>query len=182
MNNDLISIIIPIYNIMDCLEKCVDSCINQTYQNIEIIMVDDGSSDGTSELCDKLKEKDERIRVFHKENGGSSSARNLGIEEAKGEYLGFVDSDDFISSNMYEDLMNAILEYKVPIAQVSRDEIDASGNKLPDVCIPPEKAFSVSGNTDAAPVPTGSCPPKWRCLPCVFRTRRSVPGAAGASG
>lgn len=137
----LISIIIPIYNIMDCLEKCVDSCINQTYQNIEIIMVDDGSSDGTSELCDKLKEKDERIRVFHKENGGSSSARNLGIEEACGEYLGFVDSDDFISPTMYEELINAIFKYDVPIAQVSRDEIDDKGNKLPDVCTPPEKAF-----------------------------------------
>lgn len=140
-NQPLISIIIPIYNIMDCLEKCVDSCINQTYKNIEILMVDDGSTDGTAELCDKLKEKDSRIRVFHKENGGSSSARNLGIEEARGEYLGFVDSDDFISPTMYEDLMNAILEYKVPIAQISRDEIDDKGNKLPDVCTPPEKAF-----------------------------------------
>ena len=137
----LISIIIPIYNIMDCLEKCVDSCLNQTYQNIEILMVDDGSTDGTSKLCDKIGKKDPRIRVFHKENGGSSSARNLGIENAKGEYLGFVDSDDFISSTMYEDLMNAILEHNVPIAQVSRDEIDDKGNKLPDVCIPPEKDF-----------------------------------------
>ena len=142
MNNQpLISIIIPIYNIMDCLEKCVDSCINQTYKNIEILMVDDGSTDGTGALCDKLKEKDARIRVFHKENGGSSSARNLGIENANGEYLGFVDSDDFISPTMYEDLMNAVLEHGVPIAQVSRDEIDDKGNKLLDVCIPPEKAF-----------------------------------------
>ena len=137
----LISIIIPIYNIMDCLEKCVDSCLNQTYQNIEILMVDDGSTDGTSELCDKIAKKDSRIRVFHKENGGSSSARNLGIENAKGDYLGFVDSDDFISPTMYEDLINAILEHNVPIAQVSRDEIDDKGNKLPDVCAPPEKAF-----------------------------------------
>ena len=137
----LISIIIPIYNIMDCLEKCVDSCINQTYRNIEIIMVDDGSTDGTGELCDKLKEKDSRIRVFHKENGGSSSARNLGIEQAKGDYLGFVDSDDFISATMYEHLMTAIQEYDVSIAQVSRDEIDDRGNKLPDVCTPPKKAF-----------------------------------------
>ena len=126
---------------MDCLEKCVDSCINQTYKNIEILMVDDGSTDGTAELCNRLKEKDERIRVFHKENGGSSSARNLGIEQARGEYLGFVDSDDFISPTMYEDLMKAIQEYKVPIAQASRDEIDDKGNKLPDVCTPPEKAF-----------------------------------------
>ena len=142
----LISIIIPIYNIMDCLERCVDSCLRQTYQNIEILMIDDGSTDGTGELCDKIKEKDERIRVFHKENGGSSSARNLGIAQAKGEYLGFVDSDDFISGTMYEDLMNAILEYGVPIAQVSRDEIDDKGNKLPDVCTPPKQAFLCSSD------------------------------------
>lgn len=142
MNNQpLVSIIIPIYNIMDCLEKCVDSCINQTYKNIEILMVDDGSTDGTAELCDRLKEKDERIRVFHKENGGSSSARNLGIEQAKGEYLGFVDSDDFISPIMYESLIRAIREQNVSIAQVSRDELDDKGQKLPDVCTPPEKAF-----------------------------------------
>lgn len=142
----LISIIIPIYNIMDCLERCVDSCINQTYKNIEILMVDDGSTDGTAALCDELKEKDVRIRVFHKENGGSSSARNLGIDKAKGEYLGFVDSDDFISPTMYEDLINAIQEHGVWIAQVSRDEIDEKGKKLPDVCTPPEKAFLCSSD------------------------------------
>ena len=142
----LISIIIPIYNIMDCLEKCVDSCISQTYKNIEIIMVDDGSTDGTSELCDKIKEKDDRIRVFHKENGGSSSARNLGIEQARGEYLGFVDSDDFISPTMYEELVNAAIQFEVPIAQVSRDEIDDKGNKLPDVCTPPQKAYLCSND------------------------------------
>ena len=140
----LISIIIPVYNIMDCLEKCVDSCISQTYQNMEILLVDDGSTDGTGALCDKLAEKDHRIRVFHKENGGSSSARNLGISQAKGEYLGFVDSDDFISPTMYEDLLRASVEFQVPIAQVSRDEIDAKGNKLPDVCIPPKEAFLCS--------------------------------------
>ena len=137
----LISIIVPVYNIMDCLEKCVDSCIGQTYKNIEILLVDDGSTDGTGELCDELAKKDNRIRVFHKKNGGSSSARNLGISQAKGEYLGFVDSDDFISLAMYEELINAVTEFQVPIAQVSRDEIDEKGNKLPDVCIPPKQAF-----------------------------------------
>ncbi|MBR4982305.1 MAG: glycosyltransferase, partial [Lachnospiraceae bacterium] len=84
--------------------------------------------------------------VFHKENGGSSSARNLGIENAKGEYLGFVDSDDFVSPTMYEELINAVLEYDVSIAQVSRDEIDDKGNKLPDVCTPPEKAYLCSSD------------------------------------
>ena len=140
-NKPFLSIIIPVYNTKDCLEKCVDSCINQTYSNLEILLVDDGSTDGTGILCDKLKEKDTRIRVFHKPNGGSSSARNLGLKEAKGEYFGFVDSDDFISHTMYENLVQAVVEYQVPIAQVSRDEIDEKGKKLPDVCIPPKQAF-----------------------------------------
>lgn len=137
----LISIIVPVYNIMDCLERCVDSCLKQTYQRLEILLVDDGSTDETGDLCDKLKEKDSRIRVFHKENGGSSSARNLGIREAKGEYLGFVDSDDYIAPTMYEELMNAVLQHKVLVAQVSRDEIDAQGNRMPDVCVAPKEAF-----------------------------------------
>lgn len=137
----LISIIIPIYNIKDCLERCVDSCLKQTYANIELLLVDDGSTDGTGQLCDELAKKDDRIRVFHKENGGSSTARNLGIDRARGEYLGFVDSDDFISSTMYEKLMRAIRENEVPIAQISRDEIDSKGNRLPDVCSPPSKPY-----------------------------------------
>ena len=137
----LISIIIPVYNILDCLEKCVDSCCRQTYKNIEILLVDDGSNDGTEKLCDRLKEKDSRIRVFHKKNGGSSSARNLGIEKSEGEYLGFVDSDDFISEDMYRLMMDAMMEHQTDIVQVSRDEIDEKGNKLPDVCIPPKEAY-----------------------------------------
>lgn len=137
----LISIIIPVYNILDYLERCVDSCINQTYQNIEILLIDDGSTDGTGELCERLKEKDNRIRVFHKENGGSSSARNLGLIEAKGKYVGFVDSDDYIGKDMYELLLRAIRSESVPIVQISRDEIDEAGNRMRDVCIPPGKPF-----------------------------------------
>ncbi len=137
----LISIIIPVYNILDCLEKCVNSCRNQTYQNLEILLIDDGSTDGTSQLCDQLKETDSRIRVYHKKNGGTSSARNLGIELARGDYLGFVDSDDFISEKMYETLLNTIQKQKILVAQISRDEIDDKGNKLPDVCLPPKEAY-----------------------------------------
>lgn len=137
----LISIIIPVYNILDCLEKCVNSCRNQTYQNLEILLIDDGSTDGTSQLCDQLKKRDSRIRVYHKKNGGTSSARNLGIELARGDYLGFVDSDDFISEKMYETLLNTIQKQKVLVAQISRDEIDDKGNKLPDVCLPPKEAY-----------------------------------------
>lgn len=140
MNEDiLISVIIPVYNILDCLERCVQSVMNQTYKNLDIILVDDGSTDGTAALCDDLSKKDNRIRVFHKKNGGSSSARNLGIRQAKGDYIGFVDSDDFIDEKMYETLLLAVLKNNLKMAQISRDEIDHNGNKLSDVCIPPKK-------------------------------------------
>lgn len=136
---DLISVIVPIYNIMDCLERCVDSICRQTYSNLEIILVDDGSDDGTEQLVDALAEKDGRIRVFHKKNGGSSSARNLGIEMARGKWLGFVDSDDFIDVRMYERLYECVSLYGVRIAQISRDETDERGERLPDVCVPPKE-------------------------------------------
>lgn len=143
--NPLITVIIPIYNIMDCLERCVGSVCAQTYRNLEILLVDDGSTDGTGALCDRLAETDERIRVFHKPNGGSSSARNLGIGKARGEYLGFVDSDDFIEPDMYERLMEQAKAGGYDIVQASRDEIDENGRKRPDVCIPPEKVTFLSG-------------------------------------
>lgn len=137
--NPLISVIIPIYNIKELLPKCVASVCAQTYSNLDILLVDDGSNDGTDKVCDELQKGDSRIRVFHKENGGSSSARNLGIKEAKGDYLGFIDSDDFIEPDMYEKLMQVILEKKCSIAQIGRDEIDDKQNKLPDICVPPEE-------------------------------------------
>ena len=130
----LISIIVPIYNIMDCLPRCVDSICCQTYTNLEIILVDDGSTDGTGKLCDELALKDKRIQVIHKENGGSSSARNRGIELAKGAYLGFVDSDDYVAPEMYEILLRRIQESGMQIAQVARREIAESGEELPAVC------------------------------------------------
>lgn len=137
--SELISIIVPVYNIKEYLERCVNSILAQTYENIEVLLVDDGSTDGTSQLVDELGKKDNRIRVFHKENGGSSSARNLGIGEAKGAYLGFIDSDDYIEPYMFEKLYEAIQRTGMPIAQGSREEIDEQGNFLPDICIPPEK-------------------------------------------
>ncbi|MCR5255666.1 MAG: glycosyltransferase [Acetatifactor sp.] len=145
--NPLISVIVPVYNTYDYLERCVKSIACQTYENIEIILVDDGSTDGSEKLCDKLAEEitdnkgglGKTVKVLHKENGGSSSARNLGIKNATGEYLGFVDSDDYISPEMYEELINGIRKSGAKISQVGRDEIDAAGNKLPDICTPPEK-------------------------------------------
>lgn len=134
----LLSIIVPVYNIEEWLERCVSSICRQTYQNLEIILVDDGSKDRSGEICDRLAKEDRRIRVFHKENGGSSSARNLGIRNAKGAWLGFVDSDDWIEPQMYEKLLKAALSKGADIVQISRDEIDEQGNRRPDVCTPPE--------------------------------------------
>ena len=137
--NCLISVIVPAYNILDCLERCVNSICAQTWKNLEILLVDDGSTDGTGKLCDLLAEKDDRIRVFHKPNGGSSSARNLGISMAKGKWIGFVDSDDWIEPQMYERLYEAATAAGTSIAQASRDEIDEDYHKRPDVCTPPEQ-------------------------------------------
>lgn len=137
MAEPLLTIIVPVYNILEYLPRCVHSITAQTYKNLEILLVDDGSTDGTGELADELAGEDERIRVLHKENGGSSSARNLAISQAKGEYFGFVDSDDFVDPDMYERLYRGIVKYGTTIAQIGRDEIDAEGNMLPNICEPP---------------------------------------------
>lgn len=135
----LITVIVPVYNILDCLPRCVHSITAQTYGNLEILLVDDGSTDGSRELCDRLSGEDSRIRVFHKENGGSSSARNVGLDHASGEYIGFVDSDDYIEPDMYERLLRAINDYEVSVAQIGRDEIDEQGRRLPNICEPPKE-------------------------------------------
>ena len=102
----LISVIVPVYNVEEYVEKCVLSIINQTYKNLEIILVDDGSTDNSGKICDEIAIKDNRIKVIHKKNGGLSDARNVGIDIAKGDYLGFVDSDDYIDPDMYSILLN----------------------------------------------------------------------------
>lgn len=134
-----ISVIVPVYNTLDYLERCVDSIIHQTYENLEIILVDDGSTDGTGALCDSLAARDQRIRVYHKENGGASSARNFGIWNAVGDYIGFVDSDDYIDRDMYQSMAELAVENDYDIVQISRDERDESDNRLEDVCIPPKE-------------------------------------------
>lgn len=140
-----ISVIVPVYNIeKEYLERCIKSICNQTYQNLEILLVDDGSTDGSGDVCDRFAKEDSRVRVFHKENGGSSSARNLAIREAKGEYIGFIDSDDYIEPGMYALLAEAVTKYDVPMAQISRDEIDEQGNLMPNVCEPPKEEILIS--------------------------------------
>ena len=113
----LISIVVPIYNVEKYLPKCIESILNQTYKNFELILVDDGAKDNCGKICDEYAQKDNRIIVIHKKNGGLSSARNAGIDIAKGEYIGFVDSDDWIQSEMYEKLVYLIENYNADIAQ-----------------------------------------------------------------
>ena len=105
----LISVIIPVYNVADFVKDCVLSVINQTYMNLEIILVDDGSTDMSGRICDDLTEKDERIVVYHKENGGLSDARNYGLDRYHGEYITFIDSDDLVPTNYIEYLYQLIL-------------------------------------------------------------------------
>lgn len=106
----MISVIIPVYNVQDTLERAVESVQNQTYQNIEVILVNDGSTDSSGQICDELAATDERIRVIHKPNGGLSSARNAGIEAAKGEFLSFLDSDDYFDANLYKEFSRDLKE------------------------------------------------------------------------
>lgn len=120
---DLISIIVPIYNVENYLNKCLSSITQQTYTNIEILLIDDGSTDRSGEICKKWTQKDSRIKYFLKENGGVSSARNRGLQEAKGEYIGFVDADDWISPNMYESLYTQIIKNECDIAICSRTRV-----------------------------------------------------------
>lgn len=107
-NCPLISIIIPVYNVQDYLDECIESVINQSYFNLEIILVDDGSLDKSLVICKKWAQKDSRIIVIHKKNGGLSSARNAGLKIAKGKYISFIDSDDFITNNAIEIMFNSI--------------------------------------------------------------------------
>lgn len=102
MNGPLITVIVPVYQAERYLSQCVDSILNQTYRNLEIILVDDGSQDASGYLCDLYKNKDSRVVVEHQINGGPSAARNKGIKLAKGDYIGFVDADDCIRQDMYE--------------------------------------------------------------------------------
>lgn len=112
----LISIIVPVYNVEKYIRRCVDSLINQTYKNLEIILIDDGSPDNSGAICDEYAKLDNRVKVIHKENGGVSSARNAGLDSASGEYIGFMDSDDYITPDMYEVLYNNMVDNDADIS------------------------------------------------------------------
>lgn len=133
--NDLISIIVPVFNVKTYLKKCVNSILKQTYHNIEIVLVDDGSTDGSALICDEYQLKDERIRVVHQKNKGLSAARNIGIELAKGKYIAFVDSDDYIADKMIEVLYELIIENEAELAICNIECVYDSGEKK-EMCSP----------------------------------------------
>ncbi len=105
-NNPKISIIVPVYNVEQYLLRCIDSILAQTFTDFEVLLVDDGSKDRSGAICDAYAAKDKRVKTFHKENGGVSSARNLGLDVAKGEWISFIDADDYISNDFYADILN----------------------------------------------------------------------------
>ena len=121
--NPKISVIVAVYNIEDYLERSVASICGQTYKNLEILLVDDGSTDSSGRLCDLLSERDGRIRVIHKKNGGLSDARNAGMEQITGDYVGFVDGDDYIEPEMYQAMLEEMIKHKAQVAVCSYNQI-----------------------------------------------------------
>ncbi len=139
--NELISVIVPVYNVEKYIKKCIESIINQTYVNLEIIIINDGSTDESGRICDEIKTYDSRIKVFHKKNGGLSSARNYGMNKATGNYYVFVDSDDWIKNTMIEKLYSALIKNNAEIVCCGRIIIDDKGNKK-EVCIEENMSFT----------------------------------------
>lgn len=131
--NSLISVIVPVYNVERYLEKCVNSIIQQSYENIEIILVDDGSTDRSGKICDELSLKDNRIQVIHKSNGGLSDARNAGLAVCTGEYISFIDSDDYISEYFYEMFMKIFSEKNCDIIALKKGTDFWDGESVPDL-------------------------------------------------
>lgn len=126
----LITVIVPVYNVERYLKKCVDSILEQTYSNIEILLVDDGSTDSSGIICDKYSTLDNRIQVFHKKNGGLSDARNVGIQHMNGEYVVFIDSDDTIKNNYIEYLYNLLEKNNADIAMCNFEYIREDGTLI----------------------------------------------------
>lgn len=135
-----LSVVVPIYNVEKYLVKCIQSIVNQDYLNLEIILVDDGSPDSSPQICDEWAKIDSRIKVIHKTNGGLSDARNIGIEVASGEYITFVDGDDFIKKDMYSKMMNSINKTGAEIAVCGRYIYDGKVEKKYH-CLDSEKLY-----------------------------------------
>lgn len=127
---DLISVVVPIYNVEKYLKTCIETIIKQTYKNIEIILVNDGSTDNSLQICNEFKEKEKRIKVINKKNGGLSDARNIGLKKAKGKYICFIDSDDFINEKYIEELHSLIIKNNAQIAICSFENVNEFGESI----------------------------------------------------
>lgn len=127
-----ISVVVPVYNMEKYMDRCMQALLHQTYENLEIILVDDGSTDNSPMMCDDYAGKDPRVKVIHKENGGSSTARNAGILAATGHYIGFLDSDDYPDPDMYETLIKVALEKNAVITQTMSRDFDEEGTMVKD--------------------------------------------------
>lgn len=128
--NDLITVVIPVYNVRTYLNKCIKSVVNQTYRNLQILLIDDGSTDGSSSLCDEIADSDSRIQVIHKLNSGLGLTRNVGIDNAKGKYITFIDSDDYLSTDLIENLYQGIIQNKSEICIAGFTRVNNSENVL----------------------------------------------------
>jgi glycosyltransferase involved in cell wall biosynthesis len=128
--NELISIVVPVYNVEQYLEQCLKSIIAQTYQKLEILLIDDGSTDRSSIICDTYSALDSRIKVIHKANGGLSSARNKGLDISKGEYISFVDADDFVAPEFIRDLYEALVDVNAELAVCNCQYVDCNYNAI----------------------------------------------------
>lgn len=170
MKKPLISIIVPVYNVEKYLNECLESIVNQTYENLEIILVDDGSSDNSGKICDEFALKDSRIKVIHKKNGGLSSARNSGIDIANGEYLSFIDSDDMVDRNFILTLFSLIQKSSLELSSVGfkaffkSENLDELPDKSYEKIISDEEYFKniFIGNDD------------FRCASCKFLFHKSL--------
>ena len=130
MSKKLISVIVPVFNSEKYVNRCIDSILNQTYENLEVILIDDGSSDGSLKICESWAEKDKRIKIIKQKNHGVSAARNLGIENATGDYVAFVDNDDWLRPEMYETMLGLIEKEKADLAVCKFINVDEKYNRI----------------------------------------------------
>lgn len=140
--SNLISVVVPIYNVKDYLEECLESLIKQSYASFEVLMVNDGSTDESESICLKYAQKDERFKYFYKQNGGLSDARNYGIDRAAGNYITFLDSDDYVEMNYLEELYNGLVNNDADISIVQYHRVDELGNTYLDLALGSSALFS----------------------------------------
>lgn len=164
--NDLISVIMPVYNVEDYLSQSIESVLNQDHRDLELILIDDGSTDGSGSICDAYAAKDSRVRVIHQKNGGAAAAKNAGLRIAAGTYLCFVDSDDFLEPNVYGYMLKTLQEQKADAVQFSFQDVytDRVEPQLLPPCVLNEREYLLRFTKD------WSCPLLWNKLykRCLF--------------